>query len=130
MHYNQVNEFLNGKMNITNPKVGMCATMFCGSDRWPMVVTEVISPTQIRVDDMDRNDYDDEPITDDNGVDWLPNHRMSKYTKVNKDKTGFVSTGNIYTFRKNQRWMKKGEDAWGTGAIMIGKADLYRDPNF
>ena len=130
MHYNLVNEYLNGKMNITEPKVGMCATMFCGSDRWPYVVTEVISPNMVRLCQMEDIDYEREKDIDKNKVEWLRGYFMSKYTKVNDDLTSIIPRGEIFTLRKNGRWIEKGHDAWGTGAIMIGAADLYRDPNF
>ena len=130
MHYNLVNEAMNGKMSLTNPKVGMCATQFCGSDRWPYVVTEVISKNKIRVDGMNDFHYSSEKIIDENGAEFLYPKMMGYYTKITEDGKTMVPTGKIYTYRKNKRWIREGKDMWDTGAIHLGKADEYRDPNF
>jgi hypothetical protein len=55
---------------------------------------------------------------------------MCNYVKVNPDRTGFVSIGDIYTLRKNGRWIKEGCGLWETGGVHFGKADNYRDPSF
>ena len=130
MHYNLVNEYLHGKMNVKEPKIGMCATMFCGTDRWPMIVTEIISPKVIRVDYMSNDEYDHEKITTEDGVEFFPNYMTCKHVKINEDMTSIVPEGKIYTLRKNGRWMPKGHGMWETGAIMLGVADMYRDPDF
>jgi len=130
MHYNLVNESLYGKMSSTNPEVGMCATMFVGSDRWPYVVTEVFTNKKIRVAMMSTDDYDSEKIVNGRGEEFLPSYLMRKYAKVSDDMKTIVPSGDIFTYRKNYRWMKEGSEMWGTGAIHLGKADEYRDPNF
>ena len=130
MHYNLLNECMSCEMSSTNPSVGMCATMFVGSDRYAMVVTEVINKKKIRVDHMVDEDYNGEKHSDQNGADFVPIFNMNKYARVNDEHTGFESTGQIYTYRKNKRWMREGDDCWGTRSIHLGKADNYMDPSF
>ena len=108
----------------------MCATMFVGSDRYAMVVTEVINKKKIRVDHMIDDDYNGEKYSDQNGADFIPIFNMNKYARVNDEQTGFESTGRIYTYRKNKRWMPAGSGLWETCSIHLGKADNYRDPSF
>ena len=108
----------------------MCATMFVGSDRYAMVVTEVINKKKIRVDLGAGGVYKREKHSDQNGADFVPIFNMNKYARVNDEHTGFESTGQIYTYRKNKRWMREGDDCWGTRSIHLGKADNYMDPSF
>lgn len=125
MHYNMVNEAMNLKKSITDIKVGMCGTMFCGTDRWPIVVTEAISKKKIRVVMMNDNDYHNNIKTDENGVDCLD----PSIVEMNYVVQG-TPLGKIYSYRRNMRWIQEGHDMWETGAIHIGKADEYRDPDF
>ena len=125
-----INEVMSCKMSVTEPKLGMCATMFVGSDRYAMVVTEVLAKDKIRVDYMEDEDIKSEKYTDENGAEYVPVFNMCKYAKVNDEQTGFTSRGKIYTLRKNHRWMPKGESLWGCSAIHLGKAEEYRDPSF
>jgi len=119
IHYNQVNEFLNCKKSVTKPEIGMCGTLFVGSDRYAIVVVDVISLKKIRIQHMYEDSVD--IITDKNNVQWLSENQLKKYNK---------NEGNIYTYRKNYRWMQQGANMWGTGAIYIGYADNYLDPSF
>ena len=130
MHYNLVNEAMYGEMSSTNPMVGMCATMFCGTDRWPYVVTEVFTNKKVRVAMMNSDDYKSEKIVNEDGTESLASYLMGKYVRISDDKKTLVPIGKIFTYRKNHRWMQEGSDLWGTGAIHLGKADEYRDPNF
>ena len=131
MHYNMVNEAMNAKMSSTKPVVGMLATMFVGSDRYAMVVTEVFNNKKIRVSHLDPLDENAETYTDENGAEIIYGHMWTgHYTVVSDDKKSIVPTGKIYTYRKNYRWMPKGSDAWGTCSIHLGKAENYRDPDF
>ena len=114
----------------SNLYVGLCGTMFVGSDRYPIVITEVISQKEVRVEDMHDIDYSNNMRKDDNDNDYLTNDTMRNYAKVNPDRTGFVSIGDIYKLRKNGRWIKKGHGLWETGAVHFGCADEYRDPSF
>ena len=133
MHYNLVNEYMTAKKSSVKPYVGMTATMFVGSDRYAMVVTEVLGKNKIRVDHMLDEHYNDKvkaSLKDSDGNEFLLTNQMQKYTTVNEDCTSIVPTGVIYTYRKNKRWMEQGCGMWGTCAIRLGYADNYRDPNF
>ena len=55
---------------------------------------------------------------------------MGYYTKITEDGKTMVPTGKIYTYRKNKRWIREGKNMWETGAIHLGKADKFRDPDF
>lgn len=118
------------KSDNSNLYVGLAGTMFVGSDRYAVVITEVISQKEVRVADMHDIDYSNNLRKDDNGNDYLTNDTMCNYVKVNPDRTGFVSIGDIYKLRKNGRWIRKGHDLWETGAVHFGHADEYRDPSF
>ena len=131
MHYNLVNESMSVKKSSKTPKVGMCATMFCGSDRWPMVITEVISKSTVRAAMMSDTDYRwTKKEHDSDGNEFLPSDALDNYTKTDPVSLDKEPTGRIYSFRKNHRWVEKGNSMWSTGVIHLGEADEYRDPNF
>ncbi len=131
IHYNEINEAINCKSSVKNNIViGMGATMFVGSDRYPMVVTEVISKNKIRVSHMHDDDYERNKRTDENGIDFIPNEFMYKYVRINNERTNIVPMGDVFSLRKNGRWIKEGHGLWETGAIHLGHADEYRDPSF
>lgn len=131
MHINVVNEAMGVKKSInTGIKVGMGATMFVGSDEYPMVITEVISNKKIRVAHMHDGDYECNKHITTNGIEFIPNEHMYKYVRVNDTATNIVPIGEIFTLRKNGRWMKEGAGLWETGGIHIGKAEEYMDPSF
>ena len=131
MHYNQLNEFMNCKKSVTENIVpGMGATLYCGSDRYPMVVLEVVSPKHIRVAHVFR-EHEDKFIEND-GIEMLPEELLSKYEYM-KHADKFSSSyahALDYTYRKNYRWMPQGSDMWGTCSIHVGKTDSYLDPCF
>ncbi len=104
----------------SNLFVGLCGTMFVGSDRYPMVVTEVISKKKIRVSHLYDDDYEHNIQINKDGIDFLPDEFMSKY----------IRRGDVFTLRKNRRWIKEGHGLWETGAVHLGHADEYRDPSF
>ena len=118
------------KSDNSNLYIGLCGTMFVGSDSYAVVITEVISPKEVRVADMLDEDYNSEKITDENGCEYIPAYRMPKYAKVTEDLTKFESIGEIYKLRKNGRWIKKGCGLWETGGVHFGHSENYRDPNF
>ena len=131
IHYNEVNEVMNCKSSVkTNIVPGMGATMYVGSDRYAMVVTEVISPKKVKVAHL-KDSHMDKLILKD-GIHNLPEEYLKEYENLTKDKFGCGSyyASDVYTLRKNGRWMKAGEGMWGTGSIHIGYADNYRDPSF
>lgn len=125
-----INEVMNAEMSVTNPKVGMCATMFVGSDRYAMVVTEVLAKNKIRVEHMLDNHYDEGFITDETGAEFVPVYKMHNYAHVNDTETSIVPSGTVYTYRKNKRWMPVGTGLWETCSIHLGSADNYLDPCF
>ena len=131
MHYNQVNEFMNCKKSVTSDiKPGMGATLYCGTDRYPMVVLAVISPKHIKVAHVLR-DHEDKFI-EKGGIDMLPEELLSNYEfmKTADPYSNSCAKPLDYTYRKNCRWMPQGSDMWGTCSIHIGKADHYLDPCF
>lgn len=131
---NEINEAMNCKASIKNTIVpGMGATMFVGSDRYAMVVTEVITPKKIIVRHI-MDSHMSKFKTNENGIMILPKDCLEAYAKHDaKDKWGnFISYHSpiVYTLRKNGRWMPKGSGLWGTSSIHIGNAENYRDPSF
>lgn len=117
IHYNEVNESMNCKMAlIKDIQPGMGGTLFCGSDRYAVVVTHVVSPKHIQVVTIYRPEG--KFTTDENGIDWI-NDQTIKFSSVQD-----------YTLRKNGRWMPKGKGMWETSSIHIGKAEEYIDPDF
>ena len=119
-----INEAMGVQQSINvDLKVGMGATMFVGSDSYPMVITQVISNKKIRVAHMNDTDYENNMHVTENDIDLLPNEHMYKYVRVNEVSTNIEPIGDIFTLRKNKRWMKEGKGLWETGAIHIGKAD-------
>ena len=108
--------------------VGLCGTKFVGSDRYAVVITEVISPKCVRVDNMSNNDYVNNRRTDEYGNEFIMD--MRHYSHVNAERTKIEATGKVYKLRKNGRWIVDGDGLWSTGAVHFGEADEYRDPSF
>lgn len=131
IHVNELNEVMNcDKSEKKNLYVGICGTMYVGSDRYAVVITEIISPKCVRVSYMNHIDYENDRLIDENGNEYISNSNMKKYCYLNKEKTKFMSLGNIFKLRKNGRWIKEGDSLWSTGAVHFGHADEYRDPSF
>ena len=131
IHPNMINESMNvNKSRQTNLYVGMCGTKFVGSDRYAVVITEVISPKCVRVDHMLEFDYEYNKLMDENDNEYLDPRVMVNYVKVNNDRTGFEAKGRIFKLRKNGRWIEEGVSLWSTGGVHFGEADEYRDPSF
>ena len=133
IHPNEVNEVMNCKMSATeNIKPGMAATMFVGSDRYAMVVTEVINDKTIKVAHV--YDEDVEKFVENEGTpDMMPDEVLASYIEMENYTPSRGSNwgcGITYTYRKNGRWLPKGSDMWDTCSIHIGKANNYRDPSF
>lgn len=108
--------------------VGLCGTKFVGSDRYAVVITEVISPKCVRVDNMSNNDYVNNRRTDEYGNEFIMD--MRHYSHVNAERTKIEATGKVYKLRKNGRWIVDGDSLWSTGGVHFGEADEYRDPCF
>lgn len=131
IHPNMLNEAMNvNKSRQTKLYVGMCGTQFVGSDRYAVVITEIVSPKCVRVTHMNHNDYDNNRLIDENDNEYLDPRVMVNYAKVNRERTGFVISGQLFKLRKNGRWVEEGNDLWSTGAVHFGEADEYRDPSF
>ena len=123
-----INEVMGVRRSETeNIKVGMAATKFVGSDSYAMVVTEVISPKKIRVSHMMNEDYST-LNENDNDVQILSTEQMKKYVYVTD--TTIIPIGEVYSYRKNYRWIAEGCGLWETGGIHLGHATEYRDPSF
>ena len=132
IHYNEVNEVMNCKVSVKNQIVsGMGATMYCGSDSYAMVVTDVVSPKTIKVAHV--YDCDENVFINKDGIDVMPEVTLEKYKNM---KDWYPCCGQtfgvklIYTLRKNGRWMPKGKGMWETCSIHIGCAENFRDPSF
>lgn len=126
-----INEVMNAKASEKeNIEIGMAATMFVGSDRYAMIVTEVLGPKKVRVDHMDDTDYKEIENYTVGDIQILRGVRMIKYTKISDDGQHWEGTGKIYTLRKNGRWMPEGKGLWETCSIHLGHAENYMDPCF
>ena len=130
--YYMVNEVMNAKKSETNNIVpGMGATYFIGSDSYAMVVTEVLSPKSIMIAHV-IDSHEDKFITNEDGLDILPEEFLKEYEKFIPDEFGYKSYNvpRKYTLRKNHRWVEEGHGLWDCGGIHIGHAETYRDPSF
>ena len=126
-----INEVMNTQAD-ENPEVGMGATMFVGSDRYAMVVTEVLSPKKVKIAHVP-NDMEDKFVTDENGVMRLPEELLNEIIEMGNKKLDFGTpyyAGIEYTLRKNGRWLPKGAGLWETCSVRFGHAEDYRDPCF
>ena len=104
------------------PKVGMPATQFIGSDRYAMIVLDVLSPKRVIVahmHDIDYAEYEKNPEAFDGEA------AIEKYKNF-----GSYYQGTEYTLRKNGRWLPKGSGLWETCSVRFGSAENYRDPCF
>lgn len=129
MNTNMINEVMNCQKSEKNHIfVGLCGTQFVGSDRYAMVITEVISPKCVRVAHMRDDDYNSNPSYDENGNQMI--YDMSNYVRVNDNRTAIEPKGVIFKLRKNGRWIQEGNSLHSTGAIHFGEAEEYRDPSF
>lgn len=131
---NELNEVMNCKVSATKNIVpGVAGTMFVGSDRYAIVVTEVVSPKHIKIAHL-MNAHENLLTKNENGLEVLPSEYMEEYAKADRyDEYGYPLSyyhSIDYTYRKNGRWMPKGEGMWGTSSIHLGHAENYRDPSF
>lgn len=129
MRVSIINEAMNCHQSEKNHLfVGLCGTQFVGSDRYAVVVTEIVSPKAVRVAKMDSDDYNSNRPTDEYGNEFI--YDMKNYVRVNQERTKIEPIGKIFKLRKNGRWIEEGDDLWSTGAVHFGEADEYRDPSF
>ena len=121
IHPNMLNEAMNvNKSRQIKLYVGMCGTQFVGSDRYAVVITEIVSPKCVRVTHMNHNDYDNNRLIDENDNEFISVPNMTKYVRVNKERTNFEPCGKIFKLRKNGRWIEEGNSLWSTGAVHFG----------
>lgn len=101
-------------MNQQTPQVGMGATEYVGSDRYPYTVILIVSPKKIvvRRDDFRR--------TDNNGM-----SESQTYDYI-QTPDGEETT---LTLRRNGRWVPEGT-AMKDGHWFIGERSAYQDPCF
>ncbi len=128
IHVNCLNEVMSCKASVTKPMVGLAATMFVGSDRYAMVVTDVLSDKKIMVSHMYDEDY--KTLNEKDAIQILDSSVMGKYTYLTEDKKHILPIGIVYSLRKNHRWIKEGQGLWETGSIHLGHAENYLDPCF
>ena len=132
IHYNEVNEVMSCKASVKNQIVpGMGATMYCGSDRYPMVVTDVVSAKTIKIAHV--VDADEKAFINNAGIQMMSDTVLEKYKNMKDWEPGCGQSFYVklpYTLRKNGRWMPKGKGMWETCSVHIGCADSYRDPSF
>ena len=132
VHVNELNEVMNCNMSVKDSIVpGMGGTMYCGSDRYMVVVTEVLTPKKIKVAHV-LGSHEDKFVTDENEVMILPEDYLKEYEKFVPDEFGYrhFYVPRTYTLRKNGRWIEEGHGLWETGSIHFGYAENYRDPSF
>lgn len=89
-----INEVMNTHVNET-PKVGMPATIFVGSDRYAMIVFEVLSPKRAIITHMQDDDYDE---YEKNPESFDGEAVIEKYNSIEPQCKGIE-----YTLRKNVR---------------------------
>ena len=131
MNINCLNEVMSCQASVKeNIEIGMAATKFVGSDRYAMIVTEVLGPKKIKVTHMDDNDYEVIDKYSNGNIQILRGTRMMKYATISEDGKHWEGIGTVYTLRKNGRWMPEGMGLWETCSVHLGHADNYRDPCF
>ena len=118
---NCINEVMNTRADET-PKVGMPATIFVGSDRYAMIVLEVLSPKRVIITNMQDDDYDE---YEKNTEAFDGETVIEKYKNIEPHCKGVE-----YTLRKNGRWLPKGSGLWDTCSARFGVAENYMDPCF
>lgn len=131
MNINMLNEAMHcSKSQKNNLYVGLCGTQYVGSDRYAVVITEIISPKCVRVAHMRDADYSHNIKQDSNDNDFLEPSIMENYITIDEERISFKPSGKLFKLRKNGRWIQEGNGLWSTGSVHFGEADEYRDPSF
>lgn len=116
----ELQEGMNRSGEDLKPMVGMTASMYVGSDIYPMVIVGIKTPKQIEVLHLD-HDFEKYVENTDEGQ-FVKKDVLQKLIKsTNKE---------IFKLRKNGRWLPQGTGLHGTGGLRIGEAEYYRDPSF
>ena len=103
------------KTETMTPVVGMGATEYVGSDRYPNTIVKVITPKKIIVQ------RDNFTRTDKNGL-----SESQEYVYSRNGEAYFVTV----SLRKNGRWVVEGQKAKGGIGFEIGYRRAYLDPSF
>lgn len=118
------NQFI-ADMKSAEPKVGMEATFLSFSDRKPGTVSEIIGKKTIRVEHCDY-----EIIKGDKPLPYGTQPNIEFKPRTIEEITA-EPKGQIYTLRKNGRWVLQGCSMNQTGCtVMLGKRDYYYDFSF
>ena len=118
------------KSQKNNLYIGLCGTQFVGSDRYAIVITEIISPKCVRVTRVHDADYSNNIKQDKDGNDYLEASIMKNYITIDDERISFKPSGKLFKLRKNGRWIQEGNGLWTTGSVHFGEADEYLDPSF
>lgn len=104
------------------PEVGIAATLIVGSDCYPMRVVEIRGKrvTVARIEHYEAAAVIE--FRDTGGYGW------DKTIDVTHP-TVHLGGREVYTLRKNGRYVREGEGQWGL-RIVFGHAKDYRDPHF
>jgi len=119
MRYGSMINLINGNSDYSKapvPEVGMGATILCWSDRHAATIVKVYTPKKIGIK------QDKATRVDKNGMTDSGQHY--EYSPVDSNPE------EVYTLRKNGRWVKQGETATGGGNLAIGYRDEYYDYSF
>ena len=127
---NKLNESMNCSKSQNNLYVGLCGTQFVGSDRYAVVITEIISPKCVRVADMLDEDYTHNIKQDKDGNDYLEESIMKNYITIDNKRISIKPCGELFKLRKNGRWIQEGIGLWSTGSVHFGEAIEFLDPGF
>lgn len=108
------------------PEVGTPATFLSFTDRNPGTVSEIISPKSIRVEHCDHK-----AVPKEGGYEYGVDIPQIFSPRTVEDMKANPGEGNIYTLRKNGKWVLKGCPMDQTGlSVMIGHRDYYYDTSF
>lgn len=127
---NTLNESTNCSKSQKNLYVGLCGTQFVGSDRYAVVITEIISPKCVRVADMRDDDYSHNIKQDKDGNDYLEESIIKNYITIDNKRISIKPCGKLFKLRKNGRWIQEGNGLWTTGSVHFGEAIEFLDPGF
>ena len=97
------------------PVVGMGATEYVGSDRYPNTIVKVITPKKIIVQ---RDNF--------TRTDKIRLTKEQEYVYSRNGEASFVTV----SLRKNGRWVTEGQKANGGIGFEIGYRRAYLDPSF
>ena len=121
------NNMISDSYKSAEPQIGMGATFLSFTDRNPGTITEIISPKQIRIERCDH-----EAVPKEGGYVFGENiPQIFKPRTVEEIEADKEPRGEIYSLRRNGKWIIKGASLHQSGlSAMIGERDYYYDPHF